>query len=92
MAELVDKGILKLDFVEKGQQSKRYKIGEKWELNWDEICEVIDGAQTIDAVPVVRCKDCKYYDDEHKVCCVYVSFRLAKDEDDYCSDGEMKEE
>lgn len=46
--------------------------------------------KTISAL--VRCRDCKHYDEEHKVCCVYVSFRLAKDEDEYCSDGEMREE
>jgi len=73
MAELVDKGILKLDFVEKGQQSKRYKIGEKWELNWDEICEVIDGAQTIDAVPIDWIKEwCLSQDLE------YVRFAITK--------------
>lgn len=26
-----------------------------------EIRRAIDGAQTVDAVPVVRCKDCKHY-------------------------------
>lgn len=52
MTELVDKGILKLFFLKKGYQSKRYKIGEKWELNRQEIYEVIDGAPTVDAQPV----------------------------------------
>lgn len=41
---------------------------------------------------LIRCKDCKHYDEEHEVCCVYISFRLAKNEDDYCSDAERKEE
>lgn len=41
---------------------------------------------------VIRCKDCKYYDSEHEVCCVYISYRLAKDANDYCSDAERKEE
>lgn len=41
---------------------------------------------------LIRCKDCKYYDSEHEVCCVYISYRLAKDANDYCSDAERKEE
>lgn len=39
---------------------------------------------------LIRCKDCKHYDNEHEVCCVYLSYRLAKDANDYCSDAERK--
>lgn len=60
------------------------------------ICMVkrIDGvvAQKALEQELIRCKDCKHYDSEHEVCCVYVSFRLAKDADDYCSDAERGEE
>lgn len=42
--------------------------------------------------PLIRCKDCKHYDDKHEVCCVYLSYRLAKNEDDFCSDAERREE
>ena len=41
---------------------------------------------------LVRCKKCEYYDDKHCVCCVYLSYRLAKNEDDFCSDAKRKEE
>lgn len=45
----------------------------------------IDNAPTIDAVEVVRCKDCKYY-----------KTALCTNEDNhssfYCADGERKEE
>lgn len=41
---------------------------------------------------LIRCKDCKHYDDKHEVCCVYLVLRLPKNEDDFCSDGERKEE
>ena len=45
----------------------------------------IDKAPTIDAVPVVRCKDCKYF-----------KTRLCENEDNYydwfCADGERKYE
>ena len=38
----------------------------------DDICGLIDKAPTIDAVPVVRCKDCKYFglNDENVPYCV----------------------
>ena len=45
----------------------------------------IDKAPTVDAVPVVRCKDCKYF-----------KTRLCENEDNYddwfCADGERKYE
>lgn len=41
---------------------------------------------------LVRCRDCEHYDKEHEVCCVYLSYRLAKNEDGFCSDAERKEE
>ena len=44
----------------------------------------IDRAPTVDAVPVVRCKDCKYF-----------KTRLCENEDNYddwfCADGERKD-
>lgn len=44
------------------------------------IYNAVDNAPTVDAVPVVRCGDCKYYDE-----CVNFLF-----DDDYCSRGERK--
>ena len=52
---------------------------------WDEavLASDIKNAPTIDAVPVVRCKDCKYF-----------KTRLCENEDNYddwfCADGERK--
>lgn len=42
MPRLIDDDALKWAIVEEGQRSKRYKIGETWELNCDEIWKVID--------------------------------------------------
>lgn len=50
--------------------------------------EDIDNAPTIDAVQVVRCKDCKYYEGKNTYC---ANDRLATP-DDYCSIGERREE
>lgn len=50
---------------------------------------------TVDAVPVIRCKDCKYYqrksltDDEWKWCMQWHNYT---DENVYCSLAERKEE
>ena len=48
------------------------------------VLEKLDAAPTVDAVPVVRCKDCKYF-----------KTRLCENEDNYddwfCADGERKD-
>lgn len=60
----------------------------------DLVSAVAESCKTIDAVPVVRCKDCKYWQDNnggypHDEC------RWGKgetpDPDDYCSYGERKD-
>ena len=49
----------------------------------------VKAAPTIDAVPVVRCGECKWRD---TLGCLYVRAKSAKrDDDDYCSDGERRE-
>lgn len=40
-----------LALLKKGQHSKRYKIGETWELNFDEIREAIKAIPNADVVP-----------------------------------------
>ena len=61
----------------------------------DKVEETVKSAPTIDAVPVVRCKDCVYYQDNndgypHDGC------RWRSDETpdatDFCSFGEKKDE
>lgn len=56
--------------------------------------QYIDEAPTIDAVPVVRCRDCKYYRNinclEHGCSSVYGI--TEPDDDDFCSYGELKED
>lgn len=45
-----------LAIVEKGQSSRRYKLGEIWELNFEEIREALDDVPAADVRPVVRGK------------------------------------
>ena len=49
--------------------------------------EQIDNAPTIDAEPVVRCKDCKHW--VNGFCITEMKFTLA--ETDFCSWGERKD-
>ena len=56
----------------------------------------IDNAPTIDAVPVVRCRECKHYDtadfDGDILCgCTLHSAMLDITPDSFCSYGERKE-
>ena len=49
---------------------------------------VIDSQPTVDAVPVVRCRECKHYDG--KWMCKIFGVPSRKP-DDFCSHGERKE-
>ena len=54
---------------------------------------VVSNAPTIDAVPVVRCKDCKHFIQEEHGCnhFGYYSHTPWVDEVDFCSYGERKD-
>ena len=49
--------------------------------------DLIDNAPTIDAVEVVRCKDCDNYDSEIDWCSVNTTYMTVTD---FCSYGERK--
>ena len=76
---------------------------EPWEHNADrdEIAlPIVNAAPTVDAVPVVRCKDCKWFADnnggEWYGCKMFHVVRItpadAPKPDDFCSYGERREE
>ena len=87
MARLIDADAI-IDFID-------------MDSTWDplEICfsekavvDMLESAPTVDAVPVVRCRDCKHW---HKdtVFCGYMSYGEASERvnwyaDDFCSYGE----
>ena len=73
-------------------------------MSYDEICgyndgidiawKKIDQAPTIDAVPVVRCRDCKYYEiHKPKVLenCERKGYIIPMKPNAFCSYGERKE-
>lgn len=53
-----------------------------------EILAEIEFAPTVDAVEVVRCKDCRWRNNKG---CPYMNYNAAaRDDYDYCSDGERR--
>ena len=53
----------------------------------------IDDAPTVDAVPAVRCRDCKHFKRnlENDTYCSSVNGLTDPEEDDFCSYGKRKE-
>ena len=61
---------------------------------WNGLIELIEKAPTIDAVPVVRCRECKYRfknNGHDKSGCPIIDANIWMDDDDFCSHGERKE-
>ena len=57
------------------------------------IQQAVDEQQTIDAVPVVRCRECKHCDPENHHCDHHMGTAapLRRNPDDFCSYGERKD-
>lgn len=69
--------------VEHRVQESDYEYGRNQILDY--VADIlIEDAPTIDAVEVVRCKDCQY----HEWCIP----KQGRSEDDYCSRGKRREE
>lgn len=52
----------------------------------DEAIAVVENAPTVDAVEIVRCKDCTEWDEKERECSHWYGFR----ENDFCSYGVAK--
>ena len=69
----------------------------KWNtesLGRREMYDMVKNAPMVDAVPVVRCKDCKHRDPEDKKCdCGHsILWQLPMDDDWFCADGERRDD
>ena len=54
----------------------------------------LDDSPTVDAVPVVRCRECKYRfknNGHSKDGCPIIDANIWMDDDDFCSHGERKD-
>ena len=66
------------------------KVKVNWATAYDNFIDEINEQPTVDAVPVVRCKDCKHY--ECHYCWRQMKTYLARVSDmDYCSCGERRD-
>ena len=65
-------------------------------LVFDAASRMIDKMPAVDAVQVVRCRDCKYYDSYYTSCNHerhdHQEFRVVQEPDDYCSYAERRSE
>ena len=60
----------------------------------EDVIMMIKTAPTVDAVPVVRCRECKYRfknNGHDKSGCPIIDNNIWMDDDDFCSHGERKE-
>lgn len=61
-----------------------------------EVSRWVDDALTVDAIEVVRCRDCLYWQKSslfrgHTVCRYVLDCSVVRREDDFCSRGERKD-
>lgn len=72
---------------------------ELFQSEWEEIKEAINATPAADVVPVVRCKDCKWFVDnnggEWYGCKMFQVVRITPEDapkpDDFCSYGERRD-
>lgn len=79
MARLIDEKELEKQIKEVFENTNPVLMGQM--LRW------VRKQKTIDAVPVIRCKDCKFWDDDFNWC---DRKAVRMQEDDFCSYGERK--
>ena len=61
-------------------------------IGFNAIAKVIDDAPTVDSVPVVRCCDCKYYEEQDETIGTCLLTESGAYIEGYCSWAEVKEE
>lgn len=98
---LIDADALRKDLVETLRLCKQWMDDAKddetkvvSEANWFAFLEAklrLDSAPTIDAVPVVRCKDCRHSQKDELWGMRWCKGATVKDEH-FCADGERKDD
>ena len=88
--------LIDADEFEAALENTEYDISPAYEpdgYSHKLICEVLEETPTVDAVPVVRCKDCKYYKpDEYECGCDFAGGLPYVKAGDFCSYGERNED
>ena len=49
---LIDADIAMSKLIDEGQKTKRYKLGENWQLNYEEVKKAFNNVPTVDAILV----------------------------------------
>ena len=92
---LIDANALQRKLVELGAEPDYQHPGEDWGVGVCMAEGVVDEMPTVDAVEVVRCKDCKYYWLPQRFCeherHDYQTMAVWQEDDDFCSYGERKD-
>ena len=83
---LIDANAL-ISYIDECSQESRFRVHYGYAKSF------IDNAPTVDAVPVVRCRECKHCDPENYHCDhpMGTAAPLKRKPDDFCSYGERKE-
>lgn len=88
--------LIDADEFEAALENTEYDISPAYEpdgYSHKLICEVLEETPTVDAVPVVRCKDCKYYKpDEFECGCDFAGGLPYVKADDFCSFGKRRDQ
>ena len=91
---LIDADILKSAIVVDGYEHFSGLLSLSEVSLLEMVKDDIDEAPTVDAVPVVRCRECKYRfknNGHDKSGCPIIDANIWMDDDDFCSHGERKE-
>ena len=93
MARLIDADALLDEFLKRYTERERSRnlVFAACEIKQD-FADMISDFHTVDAVPVVRCKDCKWlYDEMDDYCCRSHRGLVRICENSFCSYGERKD-
>ena len=89
MSRLIDADIFasELDFAEADVYEEFSDSYCEFGFSREKIRELLRDISTVDAIPVVRCRECKYHN--KPPCPMRLSFNWTED-NDFCSYGERK--
>ena len=91
---LIDMEEAKNALVEKGQASRRHKLGETWELNCEEIFDALCSIPSTKRQ--VKCKDCYYWGNKivmrDRTLGDCGNFGVMLDKDFYCAWASRREQ
>lgn len=87
---LIDAEILKRDISKYRESLKPQFLAKLTDSVLNDIYAIISDEPTVDAVEVVRCKDCKYYRD-YKSTCEHWIYSHTPEKNAFCSRAVRKE-